>query len=165
MPEARRVSRRLAALAVAGFVAAGACEGPLEPSTSAWEASLAPRGPAILSVSVGAVTEGVHTRADIRVRNATGNERYGWEIREGSCSDAAAARVGGRAAYPEFQADSLGSGTAQATVSERLRVSRTYHAVLVRATAAREVVACGALEQQSFVAPALSAGSGGPYGS
>lgn len=152
------VPRRLAALAVAAFVAAAACEGPLEPATSAWAASLAPRGgPSILSGSVGAVTEGVHTRADIRVSNAVANQRFGWEIREGSCSDAAAARVGGRAAYSEFQTDSLGSGTAQATVSERLRVSRTYHAVLVQATAAREVVACGALQQQSFVAAGLSA--------
>jgi hypothetical protein len=164
MPEARRGPRRLAALAVAAFVAAAACEGPLEPSTSAWEASLAPRGgPAILSGSVGAVTEGALTRADIRVSNAAANQRFGWEIREGSCSDAAAARVGGRAAYPDFQADSLGSGTAQGTVSERLRVSRTYHAVLVQATAAREVVACGALEQQSFVAAAVRAEPGRSY--
>lgn len=161
MPEARRASRGLAAAAVAAFVAAAACEGPLEPSTSAWQATLAPRGgPAILAGSVGAVSEGVHTRANISVSNAPEEQRFGWEIREGTCSDAAAARVGGRAAYPEFQVDSLGAGNAQAVVSERLLVSRTYHAVLVRATEAREVVACGALEQRDFGA-ALS--SGRPY--
>jgi hypothetical protein len=144
--------RMLALAALAAVLAA--CEGGLEPSTSAWEAQLAPRGgPSSLGGSVAAVSEGVHTRANVRVTNAPEDQPFAWEIREGTCSEAAAARVGGRAAYPEFQADSVGTGTAQATVSERLRVSRTYHAVVMQATAARTVVACGALEQRAFSAP------------
>ncbi|HEX6910319.1 MAG TPA: hypothetical protein VF142_07985 [Longimicrobium sp.] len=144
---------RAALVALAAVLAAAGCKESLEPSSSAWQATLAPRGgPSVLGGSVAAVSEGVHTRATVAVSNADEDQSFAWEIREGTCSDAAAARVGGRAAYPEFQADSLGAGGAEATVSERLRVSRTYHAVLMEATAARAVVACGALEQRSFSA-------------
>ncbi len=146
--------RRPAFVALAALLAAGGCKESLEPSTSAWQATLAPRGgPSAVRGSVAAVSEGVHTRANLAVSNAEEGRSFAWEIREGTCSDAAAARVGGRAAYPEFRADSLGAGNAQATVSENLRGSRTYHAVLLEPTEARAVVACGALEQRSFSTP------------
>jgi hypothetical protein len=138
--------RPLVGIAALVCLTSGCQAASTEPLITAWEAVLTPRGRAsTLSGSVGAISQGIHTQASIRLRNGAPGEELGWQIRTGSCGDGDAPTLAGRASYPLIQLDSLGGGTHEASLPARLRHGTTYHVVGLSAPPEERVLACGTL--------------------
>ena len=143
--------RRVRLALVAVLPVLGSCQlGADVERPTGWAAVLTPRTPgSLVEGTVGAVSDGLNTRATITVSQAQPSETLGWRIRQGTCTSAGS-DVGVPASYPNLVANASGEAGTNTVIPQRLRSGVTYHAVVVSSGGGAQVLACGPLERSTF---------------
>jgi hypothetical protein len=143
----RRTAARLAPLTalLAGVVG---CSGISEPpEIVTLEADLLPTEGVIdpIAGTVAMVIEERQTQIGIGLRGGLEGSRFGWTVRNGSCSGTGDG-IGPMSAFPSIEVDKDGDGVAETTLFRRIAVEGVYAAeVFAEPDGTRTVLACADL--------------------